>query len=260
MNELLRCNDLVKRYGSHSAVNGVNFSVNEGETIAIIGPSGSGKSTLLRCLNLLETPTEGEIFFKGKQVGCKSKVGAIEYLERDLVSVRQRMGMVFQNFNLFPHLTVEENISLGPCKIRRISHDVARKAASSLLEIVGMAGMNGKYPGQLSGGQQQRVAIARALAMEPDAVLFDEPTSALDPEMISEVLDVMKALSDRGMTMIVVTHEISFAANVADRVIFFDGGQIKEDGPPEYVISQPRTARMVQFINQHTAFRPDIMQ
>lgn len=249
MKEVIRCVGLKKSFGNLLAVDVDELSVNMGETIAIIGPSGSGKSTFLRCLNCLEEPSGGEIYFKGNLVG--QKVDKIRYRERDLMLLRQRLGMVFQNFNLFPHLKAIDNIALGPQRIRGMSAAEAKQHALTYLDMVGLREKQDAYPSQLSGGQQQRIAIARAMAMEPDALLFDEPTSALDPELVGEVLAVMKRLSAQGMTMLVVTHEMSFARNVADRVVFFEGGRICAQGAPSEVLDNPADARMQAFLQKH---------
>jgi len=227
MPQILRTEDLSKSYGKFHAVKNVNFSVEDGETVAIIGPSGSGKSTFLRCLNLLEYPESGRIYFRGEVVGQEG-AGAVRYREGALKRHRIRMGMVFQNFNLFPHLSVLENVAIAPEKVRGLARSKAVSIAADTLTRVGLGGKEACYPAQLSGGQKQRVAIARALAMEPEVLLFDEPTSALDPELVNEVLSVMRILSDQGTTMLVVTHEMGFAFNVADRIAFFDNGEIRQ--------------------------------
>ncbi|OJG67028.1 amino acid ABC transporter ATP-binding protein [Enterococcus moraviensis] len=209
--------------------------------VVIIGPSGSGKSTFLRCLNLLEQPTDGLIEFEGKNLLDK---------DTDIDALRQKMGMVFQNFNLFPHKTVLDNLTISPIKVKKETTEAAKEKALSLLEQVGLKDKATSYPSSLSGGQQQRVAIARALAMNPDVMLFDEPTSALDPEMVGEVLSVMKALAVEGMTMVVVTHEMGFAREVADRVIFMDAGIIQEEGTPEEIFGQPKNPRTQDFLRK----------
>ncbi|OJG75382.1 amino acid ABC transporter ATP-binding protein [Enterococcus quebecensis] len=209
--------------------------------VVIIGPSGSGKSTFLRCLNLLEQPTDGAIEFEGKNLLDK---------DTNIDALRQKMGMVFQNFNLFPHKTVLDNLTISPIKVKNETAEVAKEKALSLLEQVGLKDKASSYPSSLSGGQQQRVAIARALAMNPDVMLFDEPTSALDPEMVGEVLSVMKALAIEGMTMVVVTHEMGFAREVADRVIFMDAGIIQEEGTPEEIFGQPKNPRTQDFLRK----------
>ena len=234
---------LTKRFadGKVVALNGVDAEVRRGEVLVVIGPSGSGKSTFLRCLNLLEVPTSGTVTFEGVDITDK-KVNINVH--------RQKMGMVFQLFNLFPNMTVMQNLTLAPRKLRHWSQKQAEERAMQLLQRVNLEGRAGAYPNQLSGGQKQRIAIVRALMMDPEVMLFDEPTSALDPEMVGEVLDVMKALTDDGMTMMVVTHEMGFARRVADRVVFMDGGVIVEDGPPEQVIDDPQHERTRRFLEQ----------
>ncbi|OJG92892.1 amino acid ABC transporter ATP-binding protein [Enterococcus silesiacus] len=217
------------------------MDVKAGEVVVIIGPSGSGKSTFLRCLNLLEQPTDGVIEFEGKNLLDK---------DTDIDALRQKMGMVFQNFNLFPHKTVLDNLTISPIKVKKETAEAAKEKALALLEQVGLQDKATSYPSSLSGGQQQRVAIARALAMNPDVMLFDEPTSALDPEMVGEVLAVMKALAVEGMTMVVVTHEMGFAREVADRVIFMDAGIIQEEGTPEEIFGQPKNPRTQDFLRK----------
>lgn len=240
---IIKCEDVNKWYGEFHALRDVSMSVQPQEVVVIIGPSGSGKSTFIRCLNRLEEHQEGLIMIDGI---------VLSHDVRNIAEIRRETGMVFQQFNLFPHMTVLDNIILAPMKVRHQSRDQAETKAMELLTRVGIPEQAGKYPGQLSGGQQQRVAIARALAMEPKIMLFDEPTSALDPEMIKEVLDVMKTLAKSGMTMIVVTHEMGFAREVADRVIFFDHGRLVEEGHPEHFFSpdvehHPRTQ---EFLDQ----------
>ena len=220
---------------------GVNEHIEKGEKVVIIGPSGSGKSTFLRCLNLLEEPTSGDIIFEGQNITSK---------ETDINVVRRRMGMVFQQFNLFPHLTVRENIKLAPVKLKIMTDEEADKRAMQLLERVGLPDKADSYPIQLSGGQQQRIAIARALAMNPDVMLFDEPTSALDPEMVGEVLEIMKELADEGMTMVVVTHEMGFAREVGTRVLFMDGGNIVEQNEPKEFFANPKHPRLKDFLSK----------
>ena len=232
--------NLHKAYGDHEVLKGIDLHINPKEVVVIIGPSGSGKSTLLRCMNLLEEPTSGSVVVDG----MKLTDGA------DINKARQEIGMVFQRFNLFPHMTVLKNITLAPMKVRNISKDEAEKTARELLARVGLADKADAYPPQLSGGQQQRVAIARALAMKPKVMLFDEPTSALDPEMVNEVLDVMKSLANEGMTMAVVTHEMGFAKEVGDRLLFVDGGKILEDGDPEEVFNNPKEERTKLFLSK----------
>ena len=221
---MISIKNLKKTFKNKTVLNGINEHIKKGEKIVIIGPSGSGKSTFLRCLNLLEVPTSGDIIFEGINLTSK---------ECNLNKVRQKMGMVFQQFNLFPHLNVEENISLAPIKLSIKSKEQASKDAISLLKRIGLSDKANEYPRKLSGGQQQRIAIVRALAMNPDVMLFDEPTSALDPEMVGEVLQLMKELANDGMTMVVVTHEMEFARQVATRVLFMDEGKIIEQGPPD---------------------------
>ena len=233
--------NLHKAYGDHEVLKGVNEHIEKGEKVVVIGPSGSGKSTFLRCLNLLEEPTSGEIIFEGQNITSK---------QTDINLVRRRMGMVFQQFNLFPHLTVKENIKLAPVKLKIMSDEEADKRALELLARVGLPDKADSYPAQLSGGQQQRIAIARALMMEPEVMLFDEPTSALDPEMVGEVLEIMKELADDGMTMVVVTHEMGFAREVATRVLFMDGGNIVEQNEPHQFFANPQNARLKDFLSK----------
>ena len=233
--------NLHKAYGDHEVLKGVNEHIEKGEKVVVIGPSGSGKSTFLRCLNLLEEPTSGEIIFEGQNITSK---------QTDINLVRRRMGMVFQQFNLFPHLTVKENIKLAPVKLKIMSDEEADKRALELLARVGLPDKADSYPAQLSGGQQQRIAIARALAMNPDVMLFDEPTSTLDPEMVGEVLEIMKELADDGMTMVVVTHEMGFAREVATRVLFMDGGNIVEQNEPHQFFANPQNARLKDFLSK----------
>ena len=233
--------NLHKAYGDHEVLKGVNEHIEKGEKVVVIGPSGSGKSTFLRCLNLLEEPTSGEIIFEGQNITSK---------QTDINLVRRRMGMVFQQFNLFPHLTVKENIKLAPVKLKIMSDEEADKRALELLARVGLPDKADSYPAQLSGGQQQRIAIARALAMNPDVMLFDEPTSALDPEMVGEVLEIMKEIADDGMTMVVVTHEMGFAREVATRVLFMDGGNIVEQNEPHQFFANPQNARLKDFLSK----------
>ena len=232
--------DLYKSFGDLKVLNGINFQVEDGEVVCLIGPSGSGKSTILRCLNKLEEATEGTIIVDGYEITSKST---------DINKVRQNIGMVFQQFNLFPHLSVIENIMMAPVDLKLMTREEARDTAMRLLTRVGLADKADAYPKQLSGGQQQRVAIARALAMKPDIMLFDEPTSALDPEMVGEVLQVMRELADAGMTMVVVTHEMGFARDVADRVVFMSDGVIVEEGSPEQIFSNPKEQRTREFLN-----------
>ena len=233
--------NLHKSFGNHEVLKGVNEHIEKGEKVVVIGPSGSGKSTFLRCLNLLEEPTGGEIIFEGQNITAK---------DTDINLVRRRMGMVFQQLNLFPHLTVRENIKLAPVKLKVMTDEEADKRALELLARVGLPDKADSYPAQLSGGQQQRIAIARALAMNPDVMLFDEPTSALDPEMVGEVLEIMKELADDGMTMVVVTHEMGFAREVATRVLFMDGGNIVEQNEPKEFFANPQHPRLKDFLSK----------
>ena len=232
---------LTKTYGDHQVLKGINEHISKGEKVAIIGPSGSGKSTFLRCLNLLEEPTSGTITFEGVDITNP---------KNDINKLRARMGMVFQQFNLFPHMTVKQNITLAPVKLKLMTKAQADKKALELLERVGLPDKANAYPKQLSGGQQQRIAIARALAMNPDVMLFDEPTSALDPEMVGEVLEIMKELADEGMTMVVVTHEMGFARSVATRVLFMDEGVIAEQNEPEPFFTHPQNPRLQEFLSK----------
>ncbi len=236
---LIEVNNLEKHFGDLHAINGVSTKISKGEVVVIIGPSGSGKSTFLRSLNLLEAPTGGEIIFEGVNMMDKSV---------DINKHRQKMGMVFQHFHLFPHMTVLRNITIAPIKLLKLSKEEAEERAMKLLNKVGLADRASAYPSQLSGGQKQRIAIVRALCMQPDVMLFDEPTSALDPEMVGEVLDVMKSLAKEGMTMVVVTHEMGFAREVADRVIFMAEGKILETGTPEEIFTAPKTDKAKQFL------------
>ena len=236
---IVRYLDVIKRFGALQVLNGVSLDVHAGEVVCLIGRSGSGKSTLLRCTNGLETIDGGDIEFEG---------ATLPRHDRELRAVRQRMGMVFQSFELFPHLTAIDNVAEGPRTVLRMSAAHARRRALAMLDKVGLSDKPGSYPAALSGGQQQRVAIARALAMEPDVMLFDEPTSALDPETIGEVLSVMKALAEEGMTMVVVTHEMSFARRVGDWVAVFDAGHIVEEGPPQQIFDAPKTDRTRDFL------------
>ncbi len=238
---MIKVENLHKSFKGNEVLKGINEEINKGEVVVVIGPSGSGKSTFLRCLNLLETPEEGKIFVDGEQINGPGV---------DVNLIRQKMGMVFQHFNLFPHLTVMDNITLAPVKLKKMTKEQAQEKAVSLLKTVGLADKADAYPAQLSGGQKQRIAIARSLAMEPEIMLFDEPTSALDPEMVGEVLDVMKDLARSGMTMVVVTHEMGFAREVGDRVLFMDGGGILEQGTPDQIFSAPREERTQQFLSK----------
>ena len=241
--KLIEVHELKKYYngGDVKALDGVTVDVYKGDVIAVIGPSGGGKSTFLRSLNMLEAPTSGSIIFDGADITAK-KVNLAQH--------RQKMGMVFQHFNLFPNKTVLENLTMAPIKIKKVPKAQAEEKAMALLDRVGLADRAHDYPAQLSGGQKQRVAIARALAMEPEVMLFDEPTSALDPEMVGEVLEVMKELADDGMTMVVVTHEMGFAREVGSRVLFIDAGKIEEQGTPEEIFSHPQSARLRDFLKK----------
>jgi len=238
---VIEVNNLTKSYGALKVLKKIDVKIKEGEVVCVIGPSGSGKSTFLRCLNLLEEPSSGEIFIDGQQINEKGI---------DLNLMRQKLGMVFQNFNLFPHMTTLENITLAPINVRGMSKKDAEKMAMSLLERVGLADKAFVYPGALSGGQKQRVAIARALAMNPEVMLFDEPTSALDPEMVGEVLEVMKNLAEKGMTMVIVTHEMGFAREVADRILFMDEGVVVEEGTPDQIFNNTQSERTKEFLSK----------
>ena len=238
---LIRAVDVQKSFGGLDVLKGINLDIYKGDVVVIIGPSGSGKSTFLRCLNLLEVPTGGQIFFEGTDITDK-KVNIDIH--------RQKMGMVFQHFNLFPHMTILKNMTIGPMKLKGESKEVAESKAMKLLERVGLADRANAYPSQLSGGQKQRIAIVRALCMEPDVLLFDEPTSALDPEMVGEVLQVMKDLAKDKMTMVVVTHEMGFAKEVANRVIFIDEGVIMEENEPKEFFEHPKNARLQGFLSK----------
>lgn len=237
----VKVNDLHKYYGKNKVLKGIDLEIKDGEVVCMIGPSGSGKSTFLRCLNRLEDPTSGQIVIDGYDISDK---------KTNIDKVRQNIGMVFQHFNLFPHLTVLQNIMLAPVDLKKETKEEARTKALKYLEIVGLADKADAKPASLSGGQKQRVAIARALAMQPDIMLFDEPTSALDPEMVGDVLDVMKRLAADGMTMVVVTHEMGFAKQVADRVVFFEDGVIKEDGNPEQIFDHPQAPETKRFLDK----------
>ena len=241
MAEKISVQNLVKKYGNNTVLNDISISIKEGDVVCIIGPSGSGKSTFLRCLNKLEEPTSGDIVIDGARLMDKNT---------DINLVRQHIVMVFQHFNLFPHLTVLENIILAPMDLKKASRDEAEKNAIRLLDMVGLADKKDMKPDNLSGGQKQRVAIARALAMNPDIMLFDEPTSALDPEMVGDVLNVMKDLAKQGMTMVIVTHEMGFAKEVANRVLFTDGGKFLEDGTPQQIFENPQNERTKDFLNK----------
>lgn len=238
---LIEVKELHKAFGKNEVLKGITTEIHKGEVVVIIGASGSGKSTFLRCLNLLEEPTGGNIFFEGTDITDP---------KTNINLHRQKMGMVFQQFNLFPHMTVLKNMTIAPIKLLKLSREDAEARALELLERVGLKDRAGSYPNQLSGGQKQRVAIVRALCMQPDVMLFDEPTSALDPEMVGEVLNVMKSLADDGMTMVVVTHEMGFAREVADRVLFIDEGIITEEGTPEEIFGNPKSARLKDFLSK----------
>ena len=238
---MIRVNNLHKSFGKNDVLKGIDEHIEKGEVVVVIGPSGSGKSTFLRCLNLLEEPTSGKVVFEGNDITDK-KV--------DINKIREKMGMVFQQFNLFPHKTVLQNLTIAPIKVKGLSKAEAEKKAMELLERVGLSNKATAYPSSLSGGQKQRIAIARALAMEPDVMLFDEPTSALDPEMVGEVLNVMKDLAKEGMTMVVVTHEMGFAREVGDRILFMDNGNIVEQGTPEEIFNNPKNPRTIDFLSK----------
>ena len=237
---MIEVKNLEKSFGKNHVLRGINETINEGEVVCIIGPSGSGKSTFLRCLNLLEQPTSGEVILDGEKINAP---------DRDIDKIREKLGMVFQNFNLFPHMCVLDNITMAPIKVKGQARGEAEAEARRLLDVVGLLDKAEAYPSSLSGGQKQRVAIARALAMKPEIMLFDEPTSALDPEMVGEVLAVMKQLAEDGMTMVIVTHEMGFAREVADRVLFIDGGVILEQGTPEEIFGNPQNERTQTFLS-----------
>ena len=250
---LIQVHDLKKHYhrGAIKALDGVTVDINKGDVMVVIGPSGSGKSTFLRSLNLLEEPTDGEIIFNGVDITKKKyKDASGKTVKLDIDSLRQKMGMVFQHFNLFPHMTILDNMTLAPMKVKGVSKEDAEKKALELLDRVGLKDRADAYPIQLSGGQKQRVAIVRALAMEPEVMLFDEPTSALDPEMVGEVLDVMKELAKEGMTMVVVTHEMGFAKEVGNRVLFMADGMLIEQGTPEDIFDNPTNPRLKEFLSK----------
>lgn len=238
---MLVVKNLKKNFGENQVLKGIDEHIKQGEVVCVIGPSGSGKSTFLRCLNLLEEPTSGEIYLDGEQINAE---------KNDINKVRQKLGMVFQNFNLFPHKTVMENIILAPVNVLGKTAEESEKTGLELLKRVGLEDKKDAYPSSLSGGQKQRVAIARALAMNPEAMLFDEPTSALDPEMVGDVLEVMRDLAKKGMTMIIVTHEMGFAREVADRVIFMDEGYLIEEGSPENIFDNPKEERVREFLEK----------
>ena len=238
---MIKTEKLTKSFGDKQVLKGIDEQIKSGEVVVIIGPSGSGKSTFLRCMNLLEEPTSGKVIFEGKEINKKGV---------DIDSIRTKMGMVFQGFNLFPHLTVLDNIMIGPQQVKKVPKDKAEAIARKLLTRMGMSEKADVYPQSLSGGQKQRIAIARALAMEPDMMLFDEPTSALDPEMVGEVLQVMKDLAMEGMTMVVVTHEMGFAKEVGDRILFMDDGQVMEQGTPDEIFNHPKSERTKDFLSK----------
>ena len=242
-NALIQVKNLVKDFnnGEIKVLRGIDYSIKKGEKLVIIGPSGGGKSTFLRCLNLLEKPTSGDIYFKGEKITSP---------KCNINPVRKQMGMVFQHFNLFPHKSILENLTLAPVKLKLKTKSEAIARAKELLEMVGLPDKANAYPAQLSGGQKQRVAIARALAMDPEVILFDEPTSALDPEMVGEVLDLIKKLAEEGMTMVIVTHEMGFAREVADRILFMDGGIIAEEAPPMEIFNNPKNPRTKEFLSK----------
>jgi polar amino acid transport system ATP-binding protein len=238
---VIQVSNLQKKFGKLHVLKGIDSKIKQGEVIVVIGPSGSGKSTFLRCLNLLEVPSEGEIIFEGNSITDKRS---------NINKLREKMGMVFQQFNLFPHMTVMDNITLSPMKVKKLSKEKSQEIAMGLLKRIGLEDKANAYPNQLSGGQKQRIAIARALAMSPDVMLFDEPTSALDPEMVGEVLDVMRELAAEGMTMVVVTHEMGFAKEVGSRVLFMDDGKIVEEGSPEEIFDNPKHVRTKDFLGK----------
>ncbi|WP_257347985.1 amino acid ABC transporter ATP-binding protein [Pseudalkalibacillus decolorationis] len=238
---MISVNNLNKSFGSTAVLNGINTEIEQGEIIAVVGPSGSGKSTFLRCLNRLESPTDGVIKINGQDITNK---------RAPLFKIREKIGMVFQHFHLFPHMTVLENVTYAPMTVKKMDKDKAVLKARLLIEKVGLSQKENEYPNRLSGGQKQRVAIARALAMEPEVMLFDEPTSALDPEMVKEVLEVIKSLAHTGMTMVIVTHEMGFARELADRILFLDDGKLVEDSKPATFFSQPKSERAKQFLEK----------
>ena len=238
---IIEVKNLKKTFGDLEVLRGIDQKIEKGEVVVVIGPSGSGKSTFLRCLNLLEEATEGDIIFNGQKINDKNV---------DINKVREHMGMVFQHFNLFPHLSIMENIILAPILLKLMTKDEAKEEALRLLDLVGLKDKADSYPAQLSGGQKQRVAIARALAMKPSVMLFDEPTSALDPEMVGEVLNVMKELAESGMTMVIVTHEMGFAREVAHRVLFIDEGVVMEEGTPDEIFTSPKNERTISFLSK----------
>ena len=238
---MIEVKDLKKSFGKLDVLRGISEKIEEQDVVCVIGPSGSGKSTFLRCLNLLEEPTGGEVYLDGERINAPGV---------DIDKIRERLGMVFQNFNLFPHMTVLDNVTLAPIKVKGKNKAEAEESALKILETVGLSDKAASFPASLSGGQKQRVAIARALAMEPEVMLFDEPTSALDPEMVGEVLNVMKKLAEEGMTMVIVTHEMGFAREVADRVLFIDQGVVMEQGTPEELFGSPKNERTKSFLSK----------
>ena len=238
---MIEVNNLTKNYGELKVMRGISDRIEKNEVVCVIGPSGSGKSTFLRCINLLEMPSGGAVYINGRQINIKGT---------DINKVRQKLGMVFQNFNLFPHMTTIENVMIAPLKVNKTDRSAARKQALELLKTVGLEDKADVYPASLSGGQKQRAAIARALAMNPEIMLFDEPTSALDPEMVGEVLEVMRVLANKGMTMVIVTHEMNFAKEVADRVLFMDEGLVIEEGSPEAIFASPANERTKSFLSK----------
>ena len=251
MTALIRIIDLHKSFGTLEVLKGVELEVARGECISIIGPSGSGKTTLLRCVNFLERPTKGEIWVDGQRIGQQEVGGRLRDLsDREMARERAEIGFVFQRFNLFPHLSARDNVALAPRRVRGMARPEARELAAEMLRKVGLGHKLEEFPERLSGGQQQRVAIARVLAMQPKVILFDEPTSALDPELVGEVLSVMRALAEEGRTMMIVTHEIRFAGDVSDRVVFMDHGRIVEQGPPQEVLRQPKQERTRAFLRK----------
>ncbi|MBX2885622.1 MAG: amino acid ABC transporter ATP-binding protein [Granulosicoccus sp.] len=254
MSEIVRIENLHKAFGKLKVLQGIDLSVSPGETVVLLGASGSGKSTLLRCINFMETPTDGYIYINGELIGTKRKDGIV-YQEKSLCQLRTRIGMVFQHFNLFPHMTVLGNVMEGQITVLKRTKHEADKKARNQLERVGLLDKADEYPARLSGGQKQRVAIARALSMDPDIMLFDEVTSALDPELVGEVLKTMRQLAQEGMTMVIVTHELGFAYHVANRVLFLDGGVIHEQGLPREILKQPKTKRMREFLDGHSLFK-----
>lgn len=241
METIIKVEHLSKKFGENEVLKDINYEIKQGEVVVIIGPSGSGKSTFLRCMNLLETPTSGQILFEDQDITDP---------KNDIFKMREKMGMVFQNFNLFPNMSVLDNITLSPVKVKKENKQAAETYAKELLQTVGLPDKANAFPQSLSGGQQQRIAIARALAMKPDVMLFDEPTSALDPEMVGEVLGVMQRLAKEGMTMVIVTHEMGFAKEVGDKIVFMDGGYIVEEGTPEEVFGNPQHNRTKDFLSK----------